>query len=127
MLVARHSPRLGDVCRYPYEARCETIDAMHIPKPIRVLGYFSVAFTGTALFVAFSRPYIGPIALVLAPIVFIAFNIVGGAPIDAFDLWLRRKTRDPIWLIGHEGQAWLATEEGRRWSRTNGMRGKNSG
>jgi len=91
---------------------------VYIPKTVRVFGYFTVACTGTALFAALTRPHLGPFSLILAPIVFIILNVIGGMPIDAFDLWLRRTTRDPIWLMGHEGQKWLNTEEGRRWSAT---------
>ncbi|MGL5058833.1 MAG: hypothetical protein ACRC62_02535 [Microcoleus sp.] len=49
--------------------------------------------------------------LLLFPI----FSIVGGMPIDNLDLWLRRKTRDPIWLMTDEGREWLNSEEGQIW------------
>lgn len=90
---------------------------MYIPKIIRVPIYFSISFTAVALTVVVTRPVIGwwsiPLALLLFPI----FNVLGGAPVDAFDLWLRRKTKDAIWLLTHEGKEWLNTAEGQNWKR----------
>jgi hypothetical protein len=51
------------------------------------------------------------VGVLLAPII----NIFAGLPIDAFDLWLRRRSRDPLWLMTDEGRALLKTEDGRRW------------
>lgn len=42
-------------------------------------------------------------------------NIFAGIPIGTFDLWLRRRSRDPYWLMTDAGQEWIKTEEGRRW------------
>jgi hypothetical protein len=41
----------------------------------------------------------------------------GILPVDALDLWLRRRTRDPMWLMTNEGRAWLESEEGLMWVR----------
>jgi hypothetical protein len=93
---------------------------MHIAKPIRVFGYMAISFTLSALTYAVTKPYIGVGGLVLAVVLWPIYNIVGGSPIDAFDFWLRRKTRDPIWLISHAGRQWLDTDEGREWAKQTG-------
>jgi hypothetical protein len=41
----------------------------------------------------------------------------GILPVDALDLWLRRRTRDPMWLMTNEGRAWLESEDGLMWVR----------
>ena len=37
--------------------------------------------------------------------------------VDRVDLWLRRRSRDQIWLMTHEGEQWLASEDGQRWQK----------
>ena len=80
----------------------------------------SISFTLSALTYAFTKPYIGLGGLVLAVILWPIYKILGGSPIDAFDFWLRRKTRDPAWLISHEGRNWLETDEGLDWAKQTG-------
>jgi hypothetical protein len=38
------------------------------------------------------------------------------AVVDHVDLWLRRRTRDPIWLMTDEGRAWLSSPAGVAWT-----------
>ena len=71
----------------------------------------------------FTKPHIGLGGLVLAVVLWPIYNLVGGSPIDSFDFWLRRKTRDPVWLISHEGRQWLETDEGREWAKQTGYQG----
>ena len=41
---------------------------------------------------------------------------------DTLDFWLRRKTKDPIWLLSYEGREWLKTPEGQKWKQETGYR-----
>ena len=90
---------------------------MYIPKIVRVPIYFAISFTAVAVTVALTRPAIGWLSIPLGLLLFPIFNVLGGAPVDAVDLWLRRKTKDPIWLMTREGEEWLQTDEGQHWSR----------
>jgi hypothetical protein len=47
-------------------------------------------------------------------------GILMGRGISTLDLWLRRKTRDQLWLWSGEGKAWLKTEEGQAWKQKTG-------
>ena len=96
---------------------------MRIAKPIRNIGYMSISLSLSVLTYALTKPYIGLGGLVLAVVLWPIYNLVGGSPIDAFDFWLRRKTRDPGWLISHEGREWLDTQEGREWAQQTGYQG----
>jgi hypothetical protein len=90
---------------------------MCIPKIIRVPFCFSISFTAVAATVELTRPLIGWMSIPLAVLLFPIFNLLGGVPVDAFDVWLRRKTKDPIWLLTHEGKEWLKTDDGQEWKR----------
>jgi hypothetical protein len=85
--------------------------AMRVAKVYRVFLYgVATGLVIVLLFLVFGKW--GLLAGVfLAPII----SIFAGLPIDAFDLWLRRKSRDPVWLMTDEGREWLKTEDGRRW------------
>ena len=37
--------------------------------------------------------------------------------VDKVDWWLRRRSRDKIWLMTGEGKKWLASEDGQRWQK----------
>jgi hypothetical protein len=92
---------------------------MYIPKIVRVPIYAAVSIALVVLTIVLLWRYIGWLSVVAGLILFPIFNVFGGAPIDAFDLWLRRKTKDPIWLMTQEGRQWLETEEGKEWQKRN--------
>ena len=86
-----------------------------IPKPIRQLWYGFVGFSLTIFCAVLLSKWLGNWGVFLAFLLYPLFNLVGGMPIDYFDGWLRRKTRDPIWLMTQEGKEWLKSEEGQAW------------
>lgn len=90
---------------------------MNIPKPVRVLCYGSIAFGLSGVIIGPLWPSIGMWALIPAVLLFPVFHVLGGIPVDGFDYWLRRTTRDPVWLMTDEGRKRLATPEGAEWTR----------
>lgn len=95
---------------------------MLIPKPIRQILYCVIALFLCILCALLLSKWLGNLGIVLAFLLYPLFNVCGGIPIDSLDLWLRRKTRDPIWLISNEGREWLKSEEGELWQQQNSDR-----
>jgi hypothetical protein len=88
---------------------------MRISKPARhVLYLLSPLLVARALFTV-TYAWLGRLSLLFSLLVVPPISIVVTLPIDSLDLWLRRRTRDPSWLLTNEGRAWLATPEGREW------------
>jgi hypothetical protein len=84
---------------------------MRVAKVHRVLFYgLATGAVIAMLFLVFGNWGL-VVGVLVAPII----NVFVGLPIDSFDLWLRRRSRDPQWLMTDEGRAWLSTEDGRRW------------
>ena len=99
---------------------------MMVPKPARSLCMYGLWF----LLVAGSVDPIIALPGVDIPnkIAYILLTVVGGGivawlfsmlVVDRFDLWLRRATRDPLWLMTDDGKTWLATPEGKAWQEKN--------
>jgi hypothetical protein len=91
---------------------------MRIPKPVRILLSAIIAgfVIGLTLSIGVRRlgwPAYGFLLFAIPPLSFLLTW-----PIDAVDLWMRRKSRDPLWLMGHEGKEWLKTPEGLEWLKT---------
>ncbi|WP_157906983.1 hypothetical protein [Sorangium cellulosum] len=89
---------------------------MKIAKPVRVL-ISALLAGGTAGAVGgglYSR--IEVLSAVAAVIAFVPAWFLWGGAVDHLDLWLRRRTRDEIWLLTREGQAWLSSTAGTAWS-----------
>ncbi len=88
---------------------------MLIPKPIRLIGYCLVGLSLSILCALILSQKLGKLGIFMGFFLYPVFNILGGMPIDIVDSWLRRKTRDPIWLMTQEGREWLKSEEGQAW------------
>lgn len=88
---------------------------MTIPKPIRCILYpIPGAVLAGGLIGLFHGRWGWPAFL----FVLVALPPVGtvlSLPVDSLDLWLRRRTRDPVWLLTDEGRAWLMTADGQHW------------
>ena len=101
------------------QPECPYNRGVHIAKPIR---HIVAAGLGGACAVAvfvWLQPRWGNWALATIPFVgFFSWMILGDVLINSLDLWLRRRTRDPIWLMGNEGKRWLESEEGHAWQRS---------
>ena len=85
---------------------------MRIGKVSRVLGSSAIASllaVGSALWL--SR-FIGLWGYAVALVLFPFLNFLGAMPVNALDFWLRRSTKDEIWLRSHEGKQWLQTKQG---------------
>jgi hypothetical protein len=93
-----------------------------IPKPIRQIWYIIIGCLLTMLCAVLLSKWLGNWGIFLAFLLYPLLNLVGGMPIDYFDRWLRRKTRDPIWLMTYEGREWLKSEEGQVWQQNQGDR-----
>ena len=113
---------LADRQRSGLQSISRTEIRMHIPKIVRVPCYIAIAFMLMILTMIIFRPYIGWVSGIIAVVMLPLFHLFGGMPIDALDQWLRRTTRDPIWLITQEGREWLDSEQGRKWRKRNGKR-----
>jgi hypothetical protein len=96
---------------------------MTIPKPVREMGRYALWFGLIALLadpvLALGKDQI----IVKAALGFGLFVgsfglslVFSWVVIDPIDLWLRRTTRDPLWLMTYEGKSWLASAEGQAWS-----------
>ncbi|MBI5240332.1 MAG: hypothetical protein HY926_07645 [Elusimicrobia bacterium] len=58
-----------------------------------------------------------------AKLLWLAILLFAGAYVtDPLDFWLRRKTKDPIWLMSYEGREWLKTPEGQKWKQETGCK-----
>ncbi len=88
---------------------------MLIPKPIRLICYCLVGLSLSILCALILSQKLGKLGIFMGFFLYPVFNILGGMPIDIVDSWLRRKTRDPIWLMTQEGREWLKSEEGQAW------------
>jgi hypothetical protein len=93
---------------------------MKIPKVIRHLIQLAI-FCLLAIALLAVAPHVQKswrIVLLIAtvPVAFFGALIISFY-VDKIDLWLRRKSRDPIWLMTHEGKQWLASEEGQKWQK----------
>jgi xanthosine utilization system XapX-like protein len=75
---------------------------MYIAKPFRVLSYGLIIGAGVGLTFGLLYRHIGLWTVIPALIAFPVFGLLGGFIVDAFDSWLRRVTRDPIWVRQHE-------------------------
>jgi hypothetical protein len=96
---------------------------MSIPKPIRHLIQLALLIVLAAALSQLAlrlRPIPLAIfaALLAVPSAFIAALVVSLC-VDRVDLWLRRRSRDSLWLITDEGREWLASDEGKEWQREN--------
>jgi hypothetical protein len=78
---------------------------MYIPKVVRhtLEAGLTVAAYLTAFYFLGGRLRGVMVVLVLgvAILLFPIVRLVIGIPIDIFDMWLRRKTRDPLWVMSH--------------------------
>ena len=95
---------------------------MLIPKPVRHLLYPLLPVTIAWALIRLTYAHWGWPSLLFLVIAIPPISIFVSMPIDAFDLWLRRRTRDPIWLLTDEGRSWLDSGEGRKWSAADGNR-----
>lgn len=75
---------------------------MYIAKPFRVLACGVIIGAGVGLTFGLLYRRIGIWAVIPALIAFPVFGVVGGFVVDSFDFWLRRVTRDPLWVKQHE-------------------------
>jgi xanthosine utilization system XapX-like protein len=75
---------------------------MYIAKPFRILSYGVIIGAGGGLTFGFLYRHIGFWAVIPALIAVPIFGLLGGFVVDSFDSWLRRVTRDPIWMRQHE-------------------------
>jgi hypothetical protein len=89
---------------------------MHISKPVRHVLYLLVPLLVAGALFTVTHAWLGRLSLLFFLLVLPPISIAVTLPIDSLDLWLRRRTRDPIWLLTDEGRIWLATPEGRKWS-----------
>ena len=88
---------------------------MIIGKPYRIISGALLAGAATGLIVRLShRPWL--------VIFFIPIYFVFEALISATDLWLRRTTKDRLWLWGNEGKEWLKTPKGAAWKTRTGYK-----
>jgi hypothetical protein len=86
-----------------------------ISKPIRGCCYPHVSLGLSYLICKALEFFIGVWAyLVFLPLLF-WFHLF--SPIDTFDLWLRKYTRDNYWLMTNEGNEWLEMEKAEHGSR----------
>jgi len=84
-----------------------------ISKPIRILCYPIVSIGLSLLICKGLQYFIGIWVYLFYLPLFLLFHIL--SPIDFLDLWLRKVTKDPVWLMTEEGREWLETEEGKQW------------
>jgi hypothetical protein len=90
-----------------------------IPKPIRQICYCIIGLSFSTVCALILSHSLGKLGIFLGFLLYPVFNVLGGMPIDNFDRWLRRKTRDPVWLMTQEGREWLKSEEGQVWQQEN--------
>ena len=78
---------------------------MYIPKVVRHT--LETGLTVAAYLTAFHlmggrlRGVTVVLVVAVAILLFPIARLVIGIPIDIFDMWLRKRTRDPLWLISH--------------------------
>lgn len=75
---------------------------MYIAKPFRVLVCGIVGGAGAVLTFAFLQKHIDSWAVIPTLISIPIFWFLGEWPVNKFDFWLRRVTRDPIWVRQQE-------------------------
>lgn len=95
---------------------------MRISKPIRQILYLLVSLGVSGSLAAATRSSLGWAALCFFVLAFPPLSLLLTLPIDALDRWLRRRSRDPMWLLSEEGRAWLESEAGRSWRAAQGAR-----
>lgn len=88
---------------------------MNIPKPIRNLCYMLIGLSLSTLCAWLLSKWLGIWGIFLGFLLYPMFTLFGGMPVDSLDFWLRRKTRDSLWLRTDEGKQWLNSEEGVAW------------
>jgi len=88
-----------------------------ISKPVRHLCYPVVAGAIAFLTYKLAAHFIREWAYLISWFVFFWFYQFA-SPIDKLDLWLRKYTKDDIWLLTQEGKEWLKTEQGQEWTST---------
>jgi hypothetical protein len=88
---------------------------MVISKPIRQICCLIIGLALSGLCALILLQFLGKLGIFIGFFLYPVFNVVGGMPIDNLDRWLRRKTRDRIWLMTDEGREWLNSEEGQVW------------
>jgi len=93
---------------------------MRIPKLYRQLIQFGLfgLLCGVLLALAGRLPKAWRLALLVGtvPVAFFGALILSFC-VDSLDMWLRRRSRDPIWLKTYEGRQWLASEDGQKWQK----------
>jgi xanthosine utilization system XapX-like protein len=75
---------------------------MYIAKPFRIISYGVIIGAGVGLMFGLLHRRIGLWAVIPASIAVPVCGLLGGFVVDSFDFWLRRVTRDPIWVRQHE-------------------------
>ena len=75
---------------------------MYIAKPFRLIAYGAIIGAGAGVTYGFLHRRIGFWAVIPTLIAIPVFALLGGLVVDSFDFWLRRVTRDPIWVRQHE-------------------------
>ena len=75
---------------------------MRIAKPIRFLLYGALTGAGTVLSFRILLRAIGWWAVIPTVVCFFLFWFLGAFLVDSCDTWLRRVTKDPIWLKQHQ-------------------------
>ena len=88
-----------------------------ISKPIRHICYPVVAGAIAFFIYRVTFQFIEARAYLFALLAFFWFYKVN-SPIDQLDLWLRKHTKDNIWLFTQEGKEWLKTKQGQEWTAT---------
>ena len=86
---------------------------MYIPKPLRVLGNTCVAGVATVATVTFLHPRIGFwtffLLVLVVPVSFTVSDII----INIVDEEIRKRTKDPIWVMQHKEKNETQQQSGR--------------
>lgn len=88
---------------------------MKIGKPYRLILATLLSGAITGLIVGISHRLW--LVLIYLPIYLATETII-----NSIDLWLRRTTKDQLWLWGSEGKQWLETPEGQAWKNRTGYK-----
>jgi hypothetical protein len=91
---------------------------MYIAKPFRHIIPGIIAFSSFGYMLAL-RINIW-ITLICFLLLWILSDWFINAFINAIDLWMRRQTKDTLWLRSAEGREWLKTEQGQQWREKTG-------
>ena len=84
---------------------------MNIGKPFRIILPFLPASATAGGLLVLSKPIWA--VLLLFFVIYFIFDWM----INKIDFWLRRKTKDQLWLWSYEGRKWLETPEGQDWKK----------